>query len=102
MLIEPGYNTANKQTNCLHNSWIKKCTQYEVALKRECGRPRKTWQQCLNCDLKSLKLSKDAWREALRMADNPTCKKCGTWGKVNKVSMLVYIYIYMLIYMLYI
>ena len=27
MLKEPGYNTANKQTNCLQNSWIKKCPQ---------------------------------------------------------------------------
>ena len=34
---------------------IKKCTKDEVAGKRERGRPRKTWQQCVNYDLKSLK-----------------------------------------------
>ena len=41
---------------CRSDSWIKKCTQHEVAGKRERGGPRKTWQQCGNCDLKSLKL----------------------------------------------
>ena len=72
---------------CRSNSWIKKYTQHEVAGKRERSRPRKTWQQCVNCDLKSLKLSKDltsnrnAWREALRMAISPTRKKCGTWAQ---------------------
>ena len=72
---------------CRSDDWIKKCTQHEVAGKQECGRPRKTWQQCISCDLKSLKLSKDltsnhnAWREALRMAKSPTCKKCGTWAQ---------------------
>ena len=38
--------------------WILKCTQHEVAGRQERGRPRNTWQQCLNCDLKSLKLPK--------------------------------------------
>ena len=80
----------------MHTVWS------EGALKRECGRPRKTWQQCLNCDLKPLKLSKDAWREALRMTDNPTCKKCGTWAIVNKVCLFTYIYIYANIYAIYI
>ena len=53
-----------------------------MAGKREHGRPRKAWQQCVNCDLKSLKLSKDitsngnAWRETLRMVESPTHKKC--------------------------
>ena len=61
----------------------KKCTQHEGAGKRKHGQPTKTWQQCINCGLKSLKLSKDltsirnAWREALRMAKIPTHKKCG-------------------------
>ena len=32
---------------CHNKGWIKKCTQHEVAGKQECGRPRKTWQQCL-------------------------------------------------------
>ena len=62
-------------------AWIKKCTQHEVAGKGECGRPRKTWQQCVNCNLKLLKLSKDltsnrnAWRDILRMVKSPTRKK---------------------------
>ena len=63
---------------CRSDGWIKKCTQHEVAGNGERGRPRKIWQQCVNCDLKSLKLSKDltsnrnAWREALRMVKSPT------------------------------
>ena len=72
---------------CCSEGWIKKCIQYELAGKREHDRPRKTWHQCVNCDLKSLKLSKDltssrnAWREALRMAKSPTRKKCGAWAQ---------------------
>ena len=48
-----------------------------MAGKQECGRPRKTWEQCDNCDLKSLKLSNNltsncnSWRQALRMTKNP-------------------------------
>ena len=69
---------------CRSECCIKKCTQHEVVGKGERGRPRKIWQQCLNCDLKSLKLSKDlisncnARREALRMSKSPTRKTCGT------------------------
>ena len=43
--------------------------------------------KCVNCDLQSLKLSKDltsnrnAWTEALRMAKSPMGKKYGTWAK---------------------
>ena len=68
---------------CHSDSWIQKCTQYEVDGKRERGPPRKTWQQCINCDLKSLKLSKDltskcnTWREALRMAKSRTWTQSG-------------------------
>ena len=31
---------------CRSDDWIKKCTQHEVASKREHGRPRKTWHVC--------------------------------------------------------
>ena len=61
-----------------------------MAGKRECGHSRKTWLQCVNCDLKSSTLSKDltsnhnAWREALKMAKAPTHKKCGTWAQSGK------------------
>ena len=84
------YVDVTLRTNCLRwfdhvcrsDSWIKKCSQYKMAGKREHVRPRKVWQQCVNCDLKSLKLSKDitsngnAWRETLRMVESPTHKKC--------------------------
>ena len=51
------------RTNCLRwfghvypsGGRIKKCTKDEATGKRECGRPRKTWQQCVKYDLKSLK-----------------------------------------------
>ena len=72
---------------CRSDGWIKKFTQHEVAGKKERGLPRNTWQHCVNCDIKFLKLSKDltsnhnAWREALRMAKSPTRKKCGTWAQ---------------------
>ena len=80
MLKEPGYNTSNKpfMLVCCSEGWIKKCTH---------GQPKKTWQQCVSCDLKSLKLSKvltskcHAWREALRIMKSPTCKKCATWAQ---------------------
>ena len=63
MLKEPRYNTTNKPFtlvwSCVsQRCWIKKYTQHEVAGKRERGQPRKTCQQCVNCNLKSLKLSK--------------------------------------------
>ena len=67
--------------------WIKKCTQYEVTDKGECGQARKTWQQCVNCDLKFLKLSKDLTsnckvsRDTLSMVKSPTQKKCGIWAQ---------------------
>ena len=74
MLKVRGCNTTNKLFTlfdhvCRSDSWIKKCSQYKMAGKREHGRPWKAWQQCVNCDLKSLKLSKDltsngnAWRD---------------------------------------
>ena len=72
---------------CRCEGRIKKCTQHEVAGKRERGCPRKTWQQCVNYDLKALKLSKDltsnrnAWNEAPRMGNSPTRKKYGTWAQ---------------------
>ena len=62
---------------CRSEGWIKKCTQHEVADKQELGQPRKIWRQCVMCDSKSLKLSKEltsscnAWREALRNGEKP-------------------------------
>ena len=56
---------------CCSDRLIKTCTQHGVAGKREHRQPRNTWWQCIYCNLKSLKLSKDftsnhnAWREAL-------------------------------------
>ena len=92
MLKEPEYNTKNKLFTlawpCLSQRRLdKKCTQHERAGKRERGRPRKSWQQCVNCDLKSLKLpnnltsNRNAWRDALKMVKGPTSKKCGTWAQ---------------------
>ena len=48
-----------------------------MADKQELGQPRKIWRQCVMCDSKSLKLSKEltssrnAWREALRNGEKP-------------------------------
>ena len=91
MLKEPGYDTTNRLHwfghVCHSDGWIKKSTQHEVTGKQELSQPRKTWQQCVDCGIKSLKLSKDltskcnAWREALRIVKSPTCKKCGTWAR---------------------
>ena len=101
MLKEPGYNARNKQFalvwSCLLQQGLdKKCTQYEVVGKQEHGHPRKTWQQYINYNLKSLKLSKDitsnhnAWVVVQRMTKSPTHKNCGTWaqsGQVRSISL---------------
>ena len=95
MLKEPGYNTTNKLFTlvwlCLSQRRLDKEIQHEVAGKRERGRPRKTWQQCVSCNLKFLKLSeyltsnRNSWREALRMPKTPARKKCGTWAQSGQV-----------------
>lgn len=61
MLIEPGYNTTNKLFALVWSFValpVGSCAQYEITCKRECGRPRKAWQQCINCELKSLSCQK--------------------------------------------
>ena len=58
-----------------------------MAGKQERDRPRKIWRQCVICDLKSLKLSKDltsnrnAWREALRNGEKPNPQEM--WNRVG-------------------
>ena len=74
---------------CRSSGSINKSMQYEVMGKRKRGRPRKTWHQCIEDDLKIWKIPKsltsdrNAWRNALRMAKSPTRKKCGTWAQTG-------------------
>ena len=56
------------------NDWIKRCTLLEVNGKRGRGRPRKTWKQTIDEDLKSWKIEKNftqdrvTWKRMLKTA----------------------------------
>ena len=56
------------------SSWISKCTDFIVPGKLMKGRPRKTWQDVINDDMKAYELSKDIigdrekWKLNVRMA----------------------------------
>src|SRR5277367_5710713 len=41
------------------DNWVSKCRNIKVQGSRRRGRPRKTWQECINNDMKVKGLSKD-------------------------------------------
>ena len=61
-----------------NDSWTKKCQVYVVPGKRGAGRPKKTWMECVQVDMKSRSLSRqdtqnrDVWRQGI-LGKRPTC-----------------------------
>ena len=55
------------------NNWVKKCIQLEVTGKRSQGRPKKTWGQVIEADLRSLHLNRamaqdrNGWKSKIAM-----------------------------------
>ena len=57
MLKEPGHYKQTVHAGLV--MFVELFVGQEKASKWECGLPRGTWQEWVNCNLKSLKLSKD-------------------------------------------
>jgi len=64
--------------------WVSKCRRLEVERCRGRGRPKKTWEQCVKCDIREYGMQrvepfdKDKWRSCCG-SNRPTRASLEKW-----------------------